>query len=470
VSSRPAREVVLRQLVPGDLTVLVRLERALFGASAWSRSMLAEELVAPARWYIGAEVVPGELAGYAGLWFDGDDTQVMTIGVARENQGAGIGSVLLGALLARSRELGARAVLLEVRVDNAPALALYERFGFEREGRRRGYYQPENIDAWIMRRELDEGNDMTTDATTTAPADPRATVLVDPVELVDLLAAGRPVVLLDVRWALGRADGRELHAAAHLPGAVYVDLDTELAGPPSPTAGRHPLPALPDLEAAARRWGVRRGVPVVAYDDGGGTSAARAWWLLRWAGVTDVRLLDGGLAAWTQAGGVLETGEVIAPEGDVVLTAGNLPTLDADEAAARAARGELLLDARAEERYRGEVEPVDPRAGHIPGAVSAPTTGNLDRAGRFLGAAALRRRFAALGATRARPGAVPEGPDAVPAPVAVYCGSGVTAAHEVAALASIGVEAALYPGSWSEWSADPARDVAVGPGPTGRAG
>jgi len=466
VNPRPARAVALRPLEVGDVAALVDLERALFGASAWSRSMLSEELVAPARWYVGAEVVPGELAGYAGLWFDGEDTQVMTIGVARDRQGAGIGSVLLGALLERSRDLGARAVLLEVRVDNVPALALYERFGFEREGRRRGYYQPENIDAWIMRRELDEGNDMTTDSTCTSAAgtsgtgtpatgdDPRLTVLVEPAELIRVLAAGAPVVLLDVRWSLGRTDGSELHAAAHLPGAVYVDLDTELAGPPSQAAGRHPLPQVADLQAAARRWGVRRGVPVVAYDDGGGTSAARAWWLLRWAGVPGVRLLDGGLAAWTEAGGAIETGEVIAPEGDVVLSAGHLPTLDADEAAARVARGDLLLDARAEERYRGEVEPVDQRAGHIPGAVSAPTAGNLDHRGRFLGAAALRRRFAAFG------------PKRFPATVAVYCGSGVTAAHEVAALASIGVEAALYPGSWSQWSADPARDVAVGPGPT----
>ena len=282
--------------------------------------------------------------------------------------------------------------------------------------------------------------------------DRRATVLIAPGELARLLAGVQPVVLLDVRWALGRVDGRAEHAAGHLPGAVYVDLDADLAGPPSSAEGRHPLPALPALQATARRWGVRGGVPVVAYDAVGGMSAARAWWLLRWAGVGDVRLLDGGLAAWVGAGGVLRTGEVDASPGDVTLVAGALPTIDADEAAALATDdgAGVLLDARAAERYWGHVEPVDPRAGHIPGAVCAPTTGNLDASGAFLAAAALRDRFAALRVV------------AGGGRVGVYCGSGVTAAHEVAALASIGVEAALYPGSWSQWSGDPAR-AAVGP-------
>jgi len=212
------------------------------------------------------------------------------------------------------------------------------------------------------------------------------------------------------------------------------------------------VPELAALQAAARGWGVRTGVPVVAYDSVGGTSAARAWWLLRWAGVPDVRLLDGGLDAWVAAGGPLETGDVTPAQGDVVLRPGGLPTLDADAAAALAAGDGTLLDARAAERYRGEVEPIDPRAGHIPGAVSAPTSENLGPDGRFRTADALRERFAALGL----------GGDVR---VGVYCGSGVTAAHEVAALASVGVEAALYPGSWSQWSSDDARPAAVGPEP-----
>jgi thiosulfate/3-mercaptopyruvate sulfurtransferase len=281
--------------------------------------------------------------------------------------------------------------------------------------------------------------------------DPRDRVLVDAATLMGTLAAAVPVVVLDVRWSLGRSDGRAQHAAGHVPGAVYVDLDTELAGPASPAAGRHPLPDVADLQRSARRWGVRAGVPVVAYDAVGGMSAARAWWLLRWAGVTDVRLLDGGLDAWVAAGGPVESGDVTPEPGDVVLRPGALATVDADGAATLAAVG-ALLDARAPERYRGEVEPVDPRAGHVPGALSAPTAANLGPDGRFLPADVLRERFRAVGV----PGRVP---------IAVYCGSGVTAAHEVAALASIGVDAALYPGSWSEWSSDPARPAAVGPDP-----
>lgn len=279
----------------------------------------------------------------------------------------------------------------------------------------------------------------------------RTAVLVEAQELAAQTASGRAPVLLDVRWALGRSDGHAEYLAGHLPGAVYVDLETELAAPATPRDGRHPLPDVTSLEAAARRWGVRAGGSVVAYDAVGGMSAARAWWLLRWAGVPGVRLLDGGLAAWLSAGGSLETGEVTPVPGDVVLAPGALATLDADDAARLASDG-VLLDARAGERYRGEVEPVDPRAGHIAGAVSAPTAQNLDADGRFLGAQALRDRFAALGVPR-------------PERVGVYCGSGVTAAHEVAALATIGVEAALYPGSWSQWSADPDRAVTTGPDP-----
>lgn len=266
----------------------------------------------------------------------------------------------------------------------------------------------------------------------------------------ELLAAPVRPVLLDVRWALGDDRGRERYLAGHLPGAVFVDLETELAAPPSAAEGRHPLPAVADLQAAARRWGVRSGGAVVAYDATGGLAAARAWWLLRWGGPADVRLLDGGLDAWTAAGGELETGDVVPPPGDVVLTGGGMPTLTADEAAALPASGGVLLDARAAGRYRGEVEPVDPRAGHVPGAVSAPATENLTSGGTFR--TDLAGRFGALGV---RPGTA----------VGVYCGSGVTAAHEVAALAQAGIEAALWPGSWSQWSADPSRPATTGAEP-----
>ena len=249
--------------------------------------------------------------------------------------------------------------------------------------------------------------------------------------------------LLDVRWALGRTDGHEQYLAGHLPGAVYVDLDTELAAPPS-AAGRHPLPSVEDLQTAARRWGISAGSRVVVMDAGPGTAAARAWWLLRWGGLVDVSILDGGLAAWD---GPLETGEVVPEAGDVVLTGGGMPVLTADEAAALPAAGGVLLDARAGERYRGEVEPVDPVAGHVPGAVSAPTTDTLAD-GRFR--TDLPAHFAALGVTQGTT-------------VGVYCGSGVTAAHEIAALAAAGIDAALWPGSWSEWTVDPFRPVVTGP-------
>ncbi|QFQ95333.1 sulfurtransferase [Streptomyces phaeolivaceus] len=291
----------------------------------------------------------------------------------------------------------------------------------------------------------------TTRATTTGtPVTTTGTrVTTSVVELAALLRSELPPVLLDVRWALGDPHGRAHYAAGHIPGAVYVDLDTELAAPPSAEGGRHPLPALTDLQAAARRWGVREGRPVVVYDDLGNTAAARAWWLLRYAGVAEVTLLDGALGAWRAAGLELESGVPGAPApGDVVLRAGGLPVTDADGAAELALTG-LLLDARAAERYRGEVEPVDPRAGHIPGAVSAPTGENLTADGTFRSPEELRERFTAKGAGEAER-------------VGVYCGSGVTAAHQIAALALAGFEATLFPGSWSAWSADPVRPAVRG--------
>jgi thiosulfate/3-mercaptopyruvate sulfurtransferase len=278
-------------------------------------------------------------------------------------------------------------------------------------------------------------------------------VLVTADELAGAIAAGTPPRLLDVRWRLGGPPGRDEFAAGHIPGAVYVDLDDELAAPGGPGIGRHPLPAAGALQAAARSWGLRDGEPVVAYDDVGNLSAARAWWLLRWAGLPDVRLLDGGLAAWRAAGHEVRTGDAPPPEpGDVVLTAGALPSVGPDGAAELAAGG-LLLDARAAERYRGEPNPVDPRFGHVPGAVSAPTTANLTADGCFRPPAELAARFAALGAGDGRP-------------IGVYCGSGVTAAHEIAALTIAGFDgAALFPGSWSQWATQPGRPVATGDDP-----
>jgi thiosulfate/3-mercaptopyruvate sulfurtransferase len=268
------------------------------------------------------------------------------------------------------------------------------------------------------------------------------------ISAAELRRTASRVVLLDVRWALGDPHGRERYLDGHLPGAVFVDLETELADPPSAPAGRHPLPSLQRLQASARRWGIDDGDPVVAYDATGGLAAARAWWLLRWGGLPDVRLLDGGLDAWVRAGGSLDAGDVVPEPGAVTLTGGGMPVLSIEEAAALPSTG-VLLDARAGERYRGEVEPIDPRAGHVPGALSAPTAGNLAADGTFRSADELAERFAALGAV---PGTT----------VGVYCGSGVTAAHEVVALAAAGIEAALWPGSWSQWSNDPDRPVTTG--------
>ncbi|GAA4017337.1 sulfurtransferase [Streptomyces plumbiresistens] len=274
-------------------------------------------------------------------------------------------------------------------------------------------------------------------------------------ELASDLAAGHPPVLLDVRWQLSLAksagepsfDGRAEYAAGHIPGAVYVDLDSELASAPG-ERGRHPLPDLAEFGAAMRRAGVSTRTPVVVYDGGQGWAAARAWWLLRWTGHPDVRVLDGGLPAW-QGELSVETPEPAA--GDFQPAPGTTGLLDADEAAALARSG-VLLDARAAERYRGDVEPIDRVGGHIPGAVSAPTTDNVSANGRFLPAQELADRFKTLGAGDG-------------SAVGVYCGSGVSAAHQVLALAVAGIPAALYVGSWSEWSSDPSRPVAVGPDP-----
>lgn len=273
---------------------------------------------------------------------------------------------------------------------------------------------------------------------------------------LDAERAGRAdsrTVVLDVRWTLAQPDGGPAFQAGHVPGAVYVDLDRELADHAARGEGRHPLPTEAAFTRAMRAWGLHDGDTVVVMDDSGDQSAARAWWLLRYAGMADVRLLDGALAAWITAGHPLETGETVPEPGDATAHFGTMPVIDADAAAAFPGHG-VLLDARAAERYRGEVEPVDPRAGHIPGARSAPTAGNLDDAGRFLPAEALRERFAALGVRSGEP-------------VAAYCGSGVNAAHEVAALALAGIDAALYPGSWSQWSNQPGRPVATGPDPAG---
>ena len=259
------------------------------------------------------------------------------------------------------------------------------------------------------------------------------------------------VTVLDVRWQLGGPPGHAEYVRGHVPGAVYVDLESDLADPPG-DRGRHPLPDPGRFARAMRRCGVCANRTVVVYDAVHGTSAARCWWLLRYHGHRDVLVLDGGYDWWVREGGPVEQGDRTTPAGDFRASPGHLPVLDA-AGAARVAREGVLVDARAAERFRGEVEPVDPVAGHIPGAVNVPAARNL--VGPGAGEGTVRGWEELAGEYRAagvRPGAE----------VGVYCGSGVTASHDVFALHLLGTEAALYPGSWSEWVTDPGRPVATG--------
>lgn len=277
------------------------------------------------------------------------------------------------------------------------------------------------------------------------------TPLVSPEQLLAALAAGERPVILDCSFDLADVGAGECaFAAGHLPGAVYANLDTDLAGPKTGRNGRHPLPARGDWAATLARLGVTPERAVVAYDAQGGMYAARAWWMLLWAGHRAASVLDGGLGAWKDVGGGLESGMAapIAAPGPYPLGPSLVTSIDAD--ALQKSLGRVtLLDARAGERYRGEVEPLDARAGHIPGARSRFFKDNLDAQGRFKPVAELRAAFAGFGAA--------------PGQVVHQCGSGVTACHNLLAMEAAGLAgSALYPGSWSEWSADPARPVAIG--------
>ena len=266
-------------------------------------------------------------------------------------------------------------------------------------------------------------------------------------------ALGR-VRVFDVRFDLARPEaGEAAWREGHLPGAHYLHLDRDLSakdGVPALCGGRHPLPTREVFAATAARLGLTPDTPVVLVDAQGGMFAARAWWMLRLIGARDVRVLDGGLAAWRAAGGALEPGEVAPATPGPAWPLGPEPEglrLTADALAAQLGRV-ALLDARAPERYRGDVEPLDPVAGHIPGALNRPFSANLGPDGRFLPPEALRAAFQGLAGAR---------------PVVHQCGSGVTACHNLLAMAVAGLPGgALYAGSWSEWCRDPARPVAQG--------
>lgn len=272
-------------------------------------------------------------------------------------------------------------------------------------------------------------------------------------------AATRRAAVLVTPEALARLDGAAVlairnprgdeTATPRIPRAVDVDLPAELAAPGGGTRGSRPLPEIAALQQAARRWGLRQGQTVVVYDHDRGLVAGRAWWVLRWAGIADVRILDGGFACWVAAGLPVVHRAPTPEAGDVVLSVGHMRVLDAEASALLARRG-VLLDSRVRPNYiGGEVPPGATRRGHVPGALSAPAADNFTESGPFADAATLRHLYAALGADGSRP-------------VGVYCGAGISAAVNVAALASIGIEAAMYPGSWSAWSADPERPVMIG--------
>jgi thiosulfate/3-mercaptopyruvate sulfurtransferase len=274
-------------------------------------------------------------------------------------------------------------------------------------------------------------------------------------ELKTLLRTAPAPVLLDCSFDLTQPDaGERAFAAGHLPGALYVHLERELSGPKAPEGprsprftGRHPLPERTALAAWAGRLGIAPGVPVVAFDGQGAIYAARAWWLLRWLGHREVAVLDGGIAAWSAAGGAMTTAPALpTPHPPYPTLAPAMPTLDATTLRAQVGRLRVL-DARAAERFRGDVEPLDPVGGHIPGAHHRFFKDNLAADGCFKPAAQLRAEFSL------------EAPQ--PAQTVHQCGSGVTACHNLLAMSHAGLEGSLlYPGSWSEWCADPGRPVA----------
>ncbi len=258
-------------------------------------------------------------------------------------------------------------------------------------------------------------------------------------------------VVVDCRFNLLDAQaGRAAWEAGHIPGAFYADLDSDLAAPRRPDSGRHPLPDPAAFAALLGSWGVAADSLIVAYDDVGGAVAARLWWLCRWAGHERVALLDGGLPAWKAAELPLSTAVPATATAEYPVSSGAMPVIDASAVQTALEAGRLtLIDARDAARFAGKAEPIDPRAGHVPGALNRPFSCNLDATGCFKPAAQLRAEFTAL-------------LDGEPAAVASMCGSGVTACHNLFAMTLAGLPpASLYVGSWSGWITDPARPVAI---------
>jgi len=285
-------------------------------------------------------------------------------------------------------------------------------------------------------------------------------MVVQPLVSTDWLAAhlnNANLCVVDVRWYLLDKDknGRDEYLRGHIPGAIFLDVDADLAAPRGQGPGRHPLPRAEAFAETMARAGIGADTHAVAYDDLGGATAARLWWLLRYFGHEKVSLLDGGIVRWIADGRLLQTevprvarsAFVAHPHQERVVDRTVVGVLRKDAKA-------LVLDVRASERYEGKVEPIDPRAGHVPGAKSAPLAGNLVAPDdpRFLDPATLRARYNALGADKAER-------------VVAYCGSGINTCQAIFAMRLAGIDALLYEGSWSDWSSDPDAPVAVGPNP-----
>jgi thiosulfate/3-mercaptopyruvate sulfurtransferase len=281
--------------------------------------------------------------------------------------------------------------------------------------------------------------------------DIRTGVLLTPHQLWQMMEAGRDVAILAVH-SVNPYTGMISNRSIRLPGAVDAEAYADFAGPPAAERGQRPLPDIGDLQLAARRWGLSHGQTVVVYDGDRSMTAARAWWVLRWAGLDDVRVLDGGLPGWRAAGlPVAHDVPAVVPS-DITLSAGHMPEINADSALGMARSG-VLLDARIRPNYiGGRVEAGQPPRGHIPGGLSAPAPDNVTDFGNFADSPTLREMYRALGADGSRP-------------VGVYCGAGMSAAHTVLALAAIGIDAAMYVGSWSAWVGDGRRPVATGADP-----
>lgn len=450
--STDASTIRLRPLREFDLRRVVELEPELFGPQAWNGAMYLEELANPRRHYIAAiEHHPGSgerLVGYAGL-DRGQDAQIMTVGVDPARRRRHIATRMMRTLIAEAARRGSERVLLEVRADDEGAQSLYAATGFQPIARRPGYYGRSGQDAIVMARTLHVDADSSR----------RAEHLVEPGYLAAELDGATPPVVLDVRWPLlsrSEVSPEEEFRAGHIPGARLVDMVAELAGNAGAGANPYPLPDPADLERSARAWGISQGAPVVVTDEFGGAAAARAWWLLRWAGHEDVRVLCGGTPGWRDMDLPVEEGDglPVAP-GDVALPlahggVASMPVVELHELA-DAARAGLLVDTRSAEAYAG----MAGRGGHIPGARNMPDHDLLDEEGHIAPVARLRAMFAAIGMD-------PDRPDQR---WTIQCATGMTAPQTVLALAVLGIRARLWPGAWFMWVADASRPVARGSEP-----